>query len=725
MKYNFPSEALIWIKGVPHRHIPDAGNELMRFAHATSGTIYIHTRLDGSTGLPTIEEFDTMRAAGEVEIVDNPGQREGVLQDEFATAEWDAADCEAIDPGSRRMLAVARWLDDKGVGRSFKAIDRALTRDWDENLQKEFGQAPNAHTVKRWLLRGEPGHRTPKAMVRKWGRTSTSSFDPRAQAVLMKAALGYWIGGPNTTFMSAWSECARNIGLLNAGEHPDHDPPAEPFKTPSYDTVRRACLKLEGPETQAARNGKQMAKSEWHGAGRGFYANRPLQVGVIDHSPIPGTFVVDPTRCIVLGRSWLSTMIDVYTGVTLAWVVTFNSPSLGTVAELMRRANRPKRPPTDMADRYPDLARIMGKCSLIVVDNGAEFRGHGLESMAAGAGFSVRFCGVKSPTERAVVERRFGTVFSMLKENLPGANMPIEWTRKADYDPEEDAVVCMEDLEGILNHVFAEIHTRPSEALDGRQPLLMWKRGTETHGIDVWWDADAATKELLDVRNDVQLSKSGIRLFGLRYHDIRSVPELLADLVPFEPRRQRRADATATVKIKFDPADISVIHVWNRKTLRYCTLSCDDETYSSGMPLWLHERIRADAKAEGEAFNTQEERLLARSRCIQAIKAIAPKTAMKERKQFARLLEIPRIRQMTGNLVEMLETDPELVGPGPRAFIANDIASLTSLDTEILSRRDPIAAGKADPVRGRSALTGREALPTRRRSSRRDGGEVK
>lgn len=718
MKYAFPANALIWIRGAPHQHVQDRSSDLLRFAHATTGTTYIHTRLDGSTGLPTLEEFDAMRAAGEIEVVET-GQAKNGSADQLPP-EWDADDCAAIDPGSRLMLAVVRWLDDQGVANGFKAIERALADGWDQEMQVEFGAAPNPHTVKRWRSeRGKPGRRTPREMVRRWGRTPTSSFHPTVQAIIMKAALGYWTGGPGTTFMSAWSECARGIALANAGEHPDHDPPPEPFATPSYDTVRRACLQLEGPETQAVRSGKTLAKSEWRGAGKGFTANRPLQVAIIDHSPIPATVLVDPERNILLGRPWLSTMVDVYSGVTLAWVVTFNPPSLGTVAELMRRANKPKRPPAQMAEKYPDLAHIMGKASLIVFDNGLEFRGHGLESMAAGAGFSVRFCSIKSPTERAIIERRFATVFNMLKENLPGANMPVEWSRKAEYDPETEAAATMEDIEGILNHVFAEIHTNPSDAFDGRQPLLMWKRGVEVHGIDVWWDADVATKELLDVRGDVQLSKSGIRLFGLRYHDIRAVPELLADLVPLEPRRQRRADATATVKIKFDPADISRIHVWNRKSKRYVTLPCDDETYSSGMPLWLHQKIRSDAKAEGATFNTSEERLLARSRRIEAVKSIAPNAGQKERRDFARLLEIPRIRKLTGNLVELREGEPLAAAVVPSAFIAHDTASLTALDLEILSPRGRIEKEEA------SADEWLAAEPRRRKSSRRNLGEPK
>ena len=179
-----------------------------------------------------------------------------------------------------------------------------------------------------------------------------------------------------------------------------------------------------------------------------------------------------------------------------------------------------------------------------------------------------------------------------------------------------------------------------------------------------------------------------IRAFNLRYHDIQAVPELLRDLVPIEPRRQRRSDATATVEFRYDSMDISRIHVWNRKTRKYAELTCADERYSSGMPLWLHEQIEREAQKQGLVFNTQEERMNARGHLIDAIRNISPGDLAASRKRLAALIEVPRIRQVTGNIVDLVHGAPSSVTPGD--FIANDRARLTSLDQDILSSRpDP------------------------------------
>ena len=199
---------------------------------------------------------------------------------------------------------------------------------------------------------------------------------------------------------------------------------------------------------------------------------------------------------------------------------------------------------------------------------------------------------------------------------------------------------------------------------------------------------------------NVQLSKSGIRMHGLRYHCVKNVPMLLNDLVPLEPRRQRRAAATATVKVKYDVNNIAIIYVYNRKTSEYVTLKCDNENYTDGMSLWLHNSIVESAKAEAAAFNTEDERLIARNKRILAVKNISPSARNDEKATLARLYEIPRIRQITGNIV--LESYEDQYPVSLDDFISHDLAANTALDNEILAPRTPIAPTRKRPAKPRT-----------------------
>ena len=659
-RYNLKSDTLVFIEGVPHTPVADPGSELVRLANATSGAVYLHRREDGSHGVPTLEEFDAMVAAGVAEVAEDFTRR--AVEPKFRFAEWDSVQCELEDAKSAKMLAECNAFEDAGIPNGLKAMDIAKDEVWTPELVAKHGPLDNLHSIKRWRSeRGRPGARKQRDMIRLWGRTGGTSIHPVVQECMIRAAFGTLEGGPHSKTTSAYVVARREIKLINSGRHPDYDKPDKAYKSPSKSTMWRLCKSLRSAAATTIRDGRHYMNAVWRGAGEGLRATRALELGIIDHSPVPLIVVVDQDLGICLGRPWLTILLDVATDCIVGWVLSFNDPSEWSVAEVLRRANRLKRPPSEMAAKYPGLAQIHGKHGEILVDNAKEFRGHTLESIAAGSGMAVTFCPIKEPRYRAPGERMFGTIWSRLLEDLPGSTMPIEYSRKADYDPEKDAIVTMQELEALINQVIAEIHLTPSEALDNRPPLLMWQRSVEAHGIDRWWDVETATKELMTPVDGLTLSKSGIRLHNMRYFDPEAVPILLDDLVPMEPGRSKRGDPKVTVRVKFDPADISRVHVWNRRTLRYVTLHCDCPSYSEGMPLWLHTQIRESAKADGLAFDTEQDYLDARARRIAAVKALKPNAKRSERSKFAKLLEIPRVRQVVGNITILEPTEPEPV----------------------------------------------------------------
>ncbi|MEJ7777022.1 MAG: transposase family protein [Sphingomicrobium sp.] len=721
--YNLDKSTVLMIEGVPHKSIGETTPGTMHIINGITGATYIHEYPDGTRGLPTYEAFDELLLDGRLEIIRHRGG--GAI----AISDMDAQDCSEIDPKSAKILAQCQVLDEHGVKNGIKGVIDGLAKYWTGSLVERFGECDNPHSVKRWrLTRGKPGQRTQREMVRMWGRgPGAPFFDNDVNDCIQRGALAYYV--VKTTFKAVESEVCGWLLDINAGLNPDYPKPDKPYPIPCYATIRRACIALENSITLAARDGEQIIDAEWRGAGKRLTAGRALELGIVDHSPLPQWCVIDPEREIVLGMPWLSPLLDVHSRVVLGHVLTFRDPSFWTVAECIRRANLPKRPPPAMLAMYPGLQRICGGNHEIIVDNGTEFRGHGLEDLAKSAGFGIRFCPLGKPRYKGIVERFFGTVFSKIQESLPGSSRTIAWSRKSGYDASKAAVVTLDCLEALLNQIIAEYHTETHDGLACRQPLLVWEKSTAKHGIDLHHDVKGFMNELMDVRLGVQLSGHGIRMFGLRYHNVKAVPTLLDDLAPLEPRRQRRDDATVTVKVKYSPENIYEIHVWNRRTMKYVPLQCDDETYSDGMPLAFHEDIQAAAKAEGAAFNTREARLEARSWRIEAVRNITADAKKHEKETLAKLLEIPRIRQITGNIVHLHTVKPHPVTI--ESFVAHDLASMTALDNEILAPREPIGSNtrKKNTKRdSRDAGTPvRKKVTERpvRRSSRRISGNYK
>lgn len=448
--------------------------------------------------------------------------------------------------------------------------------------------------------------------------------------------------------------------------------------------MRRRIEALEDSNTAKAKLGKQAVEQDWSGGGAPLVADFCMQYVQIDHTKLNG-FGVDDDLWMVLGRPWLSLAVDVKSKAIVSHVLSFVDPSVSTLGQILYRMALPKRVPSAFAERYPILTDLRGKPTEVIVDNAVEFRSLAMEAAARGAGFNIRWCPVKKPRYRAVVERAIGTINRMICEFLPGRTLPPKDARRLGHNPEMGACVLVHEIEAIINYCISLYNTSPREDC-GNQPAMIFQNDANRYGINNFTDIDAFRIDTFNIQPQAQLSSSGIRAFnGLRYFHNQNVRALLDDLKAIEPRRQRRDAATATVDFRYDPADISCIYVWNRRSRKWVKLFCDDERYADGMPLAFHNQIQDDAKRRGAEFNTPTERKLAKAKLIAAIKSISPEASARARKQVAELYEIPRLRQITGNIVHLHSAVPHAVTLSD--FLGNDRAELTALDAEILAPR--------------------------------------
>lgn len=727
--------------------------------HMRTGVPFVRKDEKGDVGLLTKRGWDDMSIDGQLRVVEPPPAISARLIARMT--DWDyhaivgrkngdgspakrvAGEALPLEPDAAKMLAQVLVLDENGAKSGVLSIRRTLAEHWPGEMEDKFGPHDNPATIRRWFReRGTPGNRLLVDFIRMWGRVPRGGYrDGMVDGLIYKLALR--AKTETGTIADLTSEAVTLVREINAGHHPEHAKPAIDYPIPSQSKVYRIWRELENAYTAAANEGAAVMRSEWKGAGRTLRAKHVHQLAMIDHTRLPMVVVIDLDNDILFAEIWLTVLVDVFSRAVLGWVITAFPPSLWTVAEVIRRANRPKRPPPRMAAKHPILRRIMGRSDQIIVDNGREFRGHGLEDAVSGAGFSIRFAPIKRPTYKGVCERLFGTIKEKLTARLPGRTIPIARARKREYNGAHDACILLDDLEALMNQAMAEYHTEPHDGLLDRQPGLVFQKGTGGR-IEVCHDIDRFMNEILEVKFKVQIDKAGVTLWGLRFSSPKDVPDavtdLLDDLVPVEPRRQRRDDAAAYTKIKYDPMNIGRILVWNRVTRRYVTLVCQYSNYAEGMPLYLHKQIREQAKAEADEFNSEEQWMAERTRRIRAIRNIDRKAARDQRAELTKLMEIPRIHAITGNIVDVGIEAPEAVTIDE--FIHHDVPSARSIDDEIRSPRADVAkenAGKPKRVPARDRRdagrtgsgasadqgTDRAAPPRRSGSSRKTGAAYK
>lgn len=633
------------LNGQRIRFVRELGDELLHFiVERTSAPLQIETS-GGSGHTPdrswAVEAF----AQGRLRQVPTLERLAGARL-HAQTREYASDQIAELDPKARLRHFVLTSFDRSGqFSTSTKAIRRGLIALWAAKPERaaDIGAIPPVRTVRRWMVeRGSHGERPMRQMMAMTGRVPRRRRLPPATVMLLqKAAIRYW-STPRISIEDAYAWMAKWVIRVERwrAREPQRWPEA---LRPSCETLRTQIRRLECYQTYAAKFGDRKAAARFKPTGRGLSAARFLQLGCMDHTLLDGIAVIDLEHMLPVGRPWLTVLIDVRTRCVVSFVLSFEPPSLYLATECIKRANRPKLHMLSRAPKFPVLAYIFGRFDEVVVDNGWELAGISFEDAMADVGTSVRWAPIASPTYKAIVERFFGILNHILNTKLPGGVLNPGLLREMGYDPAKDAVLTIAEIEDLiweaLEYYHIELHTGV-----GRPPASLWQQDMEAFGIDVIGDDRQLDRMAGALKKGCTLTRSGVELFGLKFHDPGATGGLLEDLIGTTAvRGRRKGSATVKVKVKHNPASLAEIHVWNQLRNCYVTLPCTDERYTTGISLWHHQQLKAWAKATGLAFSTENDRLLARAKLMERIREAAPALKLKQRIAAARLMNTPKV----------------------------------------------------------------------------------
>lgn len=636
-------------QGLRLRFERELGNDLLHFVVERTLAPFQVPDAAGNPIAPTSQWAIEAFAAG---LLRRISHRRGasLAQRRAVRPEYDPATAAEIDPSYRLRRFVLRGLDAMGHG-SLRAaeIHRALRELWQTAPAEaaNFPQKPSPKTVARWLLeRGTPGERTTSQLISMAGRVPRARrLPPVTLELLQRAALRYW-ANPKVSQEDVYARLACIVFRINRFRRATG---LQPLSLPSAETLRKEIRRLEGYETYRTKFGEKLAKARFKPTGKGLRAVRILQLGCMDHSLLDGVVVIDADIMLPMGRPWITVLIDVRSRCIVAFVLTYEPPSLYSAMECIKRANRPKIHLAKLQPTFPVLTHIFGRFDEIIVDNGWEFSGNSFEDAMSDLGISVRWAPVAEPTYKAVVERFFGILNHVLNRKLPGGVLPPSILRQMGYDPHKEAVLTISEIEELIWSAISYYHIEEHSMLNC-PPASLWKRDVEAHGIDVIGDDEQLHKMAGALKPVCQVTRSGVELFGLRFHEPSATQGLLEDLIGLEPVRGRRAgSATVLAKVKYNPAHLGEIHVWNRRRNVYVTLPCEDHAYGQSVSLWHHRQLQQWTKQQGLEFSSEADRLAARNALMTKIERQAPDLKIRERRAIARLMNSPKVEESLAN----------------------------------------------------------------------------
>ena len=523
------------------------------------------------------------------------------------------------DPQARIRQLLLIEYDKSPVALSDKSLN-AFIRNFD--LPKDLDDAnyrPSAGTLRRDIRnRIENGLRPISIMGYRSSRSAPLRMSQETVTLLFKCV--YWFYEKRErTVAGAYDRLKRLIDILNLrarryGRYSGRN-------CPSHETVRTWIRQCENYDLLKKKYGEKAARWRYRGSSSARDAKRPLDIVMIDATTLDAFIIVANDGRSVLGRPTLVAAIDVCTRMILAIFITFAPPRIYAVMNCIKGVLTPKE--GIIAQKFPDLRKqftAFGCPVLFILDNGLENVGASLQDALRDCGVDVEWAPVKTPEFKVYIERFFGTLNTSLLHKLPGGvPAPPKELREQDIDPRKQACMTIDHLEKLVLQFVLEVYQYQHHRGIDDIPLKRWEKLTKIHGIDVLDDLTRIDDACGYVKN-ANLTRDGVKVEGLRFHDRNTVTELLADLLPSAPRgRRRKSSNSVPVKIKFDPADISKIRVWNSCTLTYQELPNVQQHYSKGVSLWFHRVLKKWAKQEQEEFVSESDRVKARVRLTRSV----------------------------------------------------------------------------------------------------------
>lgn len=281
----------------------------------------------------------------------------------------------------------------------------------------------------------------------------------------------------------------------------------------------------------------------------------PLQYVFADHYLLDVLHVDDEFREVV-GRLWLTVLIDAFSRTVLGIYLAYEAPCIESIQGALRHAIWPKLG----LDQYGiDLPwNCYGTPQRLLLDNAWAHHSYSLEDLAKTLGGGGRYTAMelvfRPPYQArygALVERLFGNLSGQIRELLPGAILQPD--QRHWHNANQAACLLYRDIVRIVNQLVVDYMHTPHRELDGMTPHEKWLCGLKlmtpfppplTPQLErSFWRLNPETRIA---------TREGLALFGLHYWDVG-----LAGL-----RSRDRQGRQRRYHLRYDSEDVSRIAVF-------------------------------------------------------------------------------------------------------------------------------------------------------------------
>jgi putative transposase len=220
------------------------------------------------------------------------------------------------------------------------------------------------------------------------------------------------------------------------------------FIPPSYNTVVNRIKERNERQDYQKRKGQKKFEDKYLPTPGEYPTTRPLEIVEIDHHELD-VFAVDESRKIVMGRPWLTIVIDTYSRAIVGFYLTLCKPSYVSLMMAVYNTLWIKDETCKKHGIDPAEWNVFGIPEIVSTDNGKDFLSKDFDS--ARAYFNIDMQNRRTYTARdgGKIERYFKTLINRLVSRLQGRTFSNPQERGA-YPSSKEAIYTLNEIERFI-----------------------------------------------------------------------------------------------------------------------------------------------------------------------------------------------------------------------------------------------------------------------------------
>lgn len=454
----------------------------------------------------------------------------------------------------------------------------------------------------------------------------------------------------------------------------NHGVPADQrLVAPSAATIYRWLNKLCRRVVDEARLGKAHTERELRIVTGKVKVDDLMERVEIDHTPVDLLVVCKETR-MVLGRPWLTLILDRKSRMILGFYFSFHAPSAYSVLYALRMAILPKEGLLSGIEGIRNVWPARGIPRLLVLDNGMELHSDALDKFALEAGIEIQYCGAGNPEMKGAIERMFRTLSHDLFHQMPGTVFHCVEAR-GDYPSEKLAAIDINVLTNVLIKWIVDVyHCTPhrGDGMMGRTPLAAWQELEGKRAFEL-----PAYPRQLDLIVG-QIATRTVFHYGIQYDHVYYNSTILGTL-------SQRNRETVIVQIRVYEHDISFIDVLMPGTGEYIRVPAIDADECKGINRHAHLAVTRMVRARFGNEWTQQQLRETRAEVRQMIEegTRAHKTAKRKESASRKLKDSDSALKLRAEHALGNSMQPATLDPAPPLPVLVSTAALPKFNSTV------------------------------------------